>query len=127
MLACDLTAENIVPELRERPIDGVVSTVCLESACTNLSEYESAVQKISDLLKPGGYVIFVVALKKHYYVVGGNKFATVSMLENDVLSALQKAGIQEEHVVRRKRLTTDATDLDDENFKGYLGVLGKKL
>ncbi len=103
-----------------------MSTVTLESACTNLSEYESAVQKVSDLLKSRGYVIFVVALKKRYYIVGGNKFATVSLLENDVLSALQKAGIQEEHVIRQKRLATDPTDPDDENFREYIVVLGKK-
>ncbi len=127
ILACDVTAENMVPELRERPLDGVVSTLCLEAACSTLSEYESAVQKIADLLKSGGYLIFLVVLKELYYVVGENKFAVISLVENDVLSALQKAGIQEEHVIPQKRLSTDKSDLGDSDFEGALVVLGKKL
>ena len=46
------------------------------------------------MLVPGGYFIDVSVLGCPFYVVGGEKFACVSLTKDDILSAVKDAGVE---------------------------------
>ena len=94
----------------------------LVSGCKDLDQYRSSLRNVVSLLVPGGYFIDVSVLSCPFYVVGGEKFACVSLTKDELLGAVKDAGVDvikcfEENIKVEEKMT--------EMF-GALVVFGRK-
>ena len=94
----------------------------LVSGCKNLDQYRNALENVVSLLAPGGYFIDVSVLSCPFYVVGGEKFACVSLTKEDILGAVQDAGVD---VIRSFEEDIKVAEEMTEVF-GVLVVFGRK-
>ncbi|XP_042331159.1 nicotinamide N-methyltransferase-like [Sceloporus undulatus] len=92
VLKCDVTQANPLDPLVLQPASCVLTTFCLESACKDLPTYRSALKNVGSLVKPGGHLIFVVALRETYYMVGQEKFSCLYLEPEVVEEAVKEAG-----------------------------------
>jgi len=56
------------------PFDCIISSFCLDVACTDEEEFIDAVTYLANLLKPGGLLLTVMTLGGKFYSVGKEKF-----------------------------------------------------
>ncbi|XP_067326713.1 nicotinamide N-methyltransferase-like [Anolis sagrei] len=94
VLPCDVTLANPLDPLVLKPVDCVISSYCLESACNDLPAYCSAMKNVGSLVKPGGHLIFVVAVEGTYYVVGPHKFSCLYLTPEMIREAVKGAGFE---------------------------------
>ncbi|KAH0623358.1 hypothetical protein JD844_031609 [Phrynosoma platyrhinos] len=94
VLKCDVTLANPLDPLVVQPVTCVLSTFCLEAACKDLPTYRSALKNVGSLVKPGGHLIFVVALEETYYLVGQRKFSCLYLDPGMVEDAVKEAGFE---------------------------------
>ncbi|XP_065425225.1 nicotinamide N-methyltransferase-like [Chrysemys picta bellii] len=91
VLECDVTKFNPVTFASLPPADCLL--LChLDASCNDLSTYRAALKNFSSLLKPGGHLLMVNAMKCSHFVVGQQKFPCL-FLEKEVLEeAVKEAG-----------------------------------
>nr|XP_060643393.1 nicotinamide N-methyltransferase-like [Anolis sagrei ordinatus] len=94
VLPCDVTLANPLDPLVLPPVDCVISTYCLESACDDLPAYCAAVKNVGSLVKPGGHLIFAVVMEETYYMVGPHKFDCLWLTPETVRDAVEGAGFE---------------------------------
>nr|XP_060643397.1 nicotinamide N-methyltransferase-like [Anolis sagrei ordinatus] len=94
VLPCDVTLANPLDPLVLPPVDCVISTFCLESACNDLPAYCSAVKNVGSLVKPGGHLIFATIIEETYYIVGPHKFCCLYLTPEMVRDAVKGAGFE---------------------------------
>nr|XP_056716361.1 nicotinamide N-methyltransferase-like isoform X1 [Euleptes europaea] len=92
VLKCDVTQADPLAPLVVPPADCVLSVLCLETACEDLPTYRSAVKNIGSLVKPGGHLILVTALKTTFYIPGQNRFHALYLEQETVDNAVKGAG-----------------------------------
>ena len=95
VVPCDITADPPIEDEFKGPYDVVLSSLCLEAACSSEKEYIAAVERLWKLLKKGGRLLLQsveAPTKTHYYIVGKQKFAVLSAPPNLVREALVNAG-----------------------------------
>ncbi|XP_067326714.1 nicotinamide N-methyltransferase-like [Anolis sagrei] len=94
VLPCDVTLANPLDPLVLQPVDCVISTFCLESACDDLPAYCSAVKNVASLVKPGGHLIFAAVMEETYYMVGSHKFGCLYLTPEMVRDAVKGASFE---------------------------------
>ncbi|XP_067326973.1 nicotinamide N-methyltransferase-like [Anolis sagrei] len=94
VLPCDVTLANPLDPLVLQPVDAVISTFCLESACDDLPTYCSAMKNVGSLVKPGGHLIFAAIMEENYYMVGSHKFGCLYLMPEMVRDAVKGAGFE---------------------------------
>ena len=72
--------------------DIVLSSMCLEAACTTYQSFKATIQRLSRVLKEGGFLVLVHGRNQNYYTVNGRRFFILSLNEKHVTEALQEAG-----------------------------------
>ena len=98
VVKCDIHMDPPIQSGYEGPYDVILSSLCLECACSSLEEYEVAMTKLSTLLKPGGRIVLrsIEAgednAPTHFYMVGAQKFVALNITESFMRSTLEKAG-----------------------------------
>lgn len=102
VLKCDVTQANPLAPLEVPQACCVTSLFCLEAACPDLRTYRQAVKSIGTLVKPGGHLVMLVALKAHFYVVGQHRFFCLPLEQETVQSAVREAGFE----IKRSELST---------------------
>ncbi|XP_042300055.1 nicotinamide N-methyltransferase-like [Sceloporus undulatus] len=118
VLKCDVTQTNPLDPLVLQPVSCVLSTYCLESACEDLPTYRSALKNVGSLVQAGGHLIFVVALRGTYYMVGQHKFSCIYLEPKMVEEAVKEAGFG---IVCFETLDMNFTqDLADVQGVGFL-------
>ncbi|XP_065425100.1 nicotinamide N-methyltransferase-like [Chrysemys picta bellii] len=92
VLECDVTKFNPVTFASLPPADWLLICHCLEGICNDLSTYRAALKNVSSLLKPGGHLLLVTAMRSNYYMIGQHKVPCL-FLEKEVLEeAVKEAG-----------------------------------
>ncbi|KFO31563.1 indolethylamine N-methyltransferase [Fukomys damarensis] len=94
LLKCDVTQPHPLGSAQVPPADCVLTLLTLESACPSVDAYRAAVRGLVGLLKPGGHLVTMVALRSQHYMVGPKKFFGLHLERETVESALQEAGCQ---------------------------------
>ena len=77
--------------------DVLSSTLCLDGACKRLDDYNAAIKRFSQLLKPGGE-IFIFGLERNteishlgMYPVGNEFFHNIRLSREMIIRALENA------------------------------------
>ncbi|XP_053308057.1 indolethylamine N-methyltransferase-like [Spea bombifrons] len=92
VLKCDVTKSNPLDPASIPPADGVISALCLETACQDLSSYQTALRNIGSLLRPGGHLVLIGVLGDSFYKVGQQRFSCLPLDEQKVQNAVVDAG-----------------------------------
>ncbi|KAM6158952.1 nicotinamide N-methyltransferase [Rhynchocyon petersi] len=123
VLKCDVTQSQPLGPVSLPPADCLLTTLCLDAACPDLPTYRSALKNLSSLLKPGGFLVIVDALKSSYYMIGEQRFSSLSLGQEAVETAVREAGyrIEHFHVISQSYSSTTA---DNE---GLFSLVGRKL
>lgn len=121
---CDVTRDPPIERGYEQPYDVVISSLVLEAVSQNNNEYEAHVNRLSNLVKPGGLILLNTLDRQEddFYMVGDKKFKCFIASADFKMCALEKAGFAEIEVVSKYEWQDDATD---EN-KCYTFLKGMK-
>ncbi|CAI4224801.1 unnamed protein product [Auanema sp. JU1783] len=93
---CDCFANPSLeaPTILLGTFDVVVTIFCIEYCCNTYDEYKSAIKNIADQIKPGGYLVMGGILEETWCSFGGRKFSCLYITKEDMLNALNEAGIR---------------------------------
>ncbi|XP_042331564.1 nicotinamide N-methyltransferase-like [Sceloporus undulatus] len=92
VLKCNVHLGNPMAPLSLPQVDCVLSSECLEAACSDHESYRTAVKNISSLLKPGGHLVLCGVLETTFYMVGSRKFSSLFLTEKFLREALTANG-----------------------------------
>ncbi|XP_004607032.1 indolethylamine N-methyltransferase-like [Sorex araneus] len=92
LLHCDVLREQPLGSAQVRPADCVLTLLALESACPDVAAYRAAVRALVGLLRPGGHLVCMAALRSQFYRVGPKKFFGLYLEKETVEQALRDAG-----------------------------------
>ncbi|TFK01967.1 28S ribosomal protein S22 [Platysternon megacephalum] len=123
VLKCDVHKSNPMDPIVLPPADCLVSSLCLECACKDLTTYRIALKNISSLLKPGGHLVLNGVLGCSFYMVGPKRFSSFVLRDEFLREALSETGfiIQEFEVLVRDDNIDDRSD-----FSGKFFILARK-
>ncbi|XP_059563801.1 nicotinamide N-methyltransferase [Myotis daubentonii] len=123
VLKCDVTQSRPLGAASLPLADCLLSTLCLDAACPDLPTYRTALRNLSSLLKPGGHLVLVDALKSSYYMIGEQRFSSLSLDREAVEAAVREAGyaIKQFDVISQSYSSTVA------NNEGLFFLVGQKL
>ncbi|NXT45504.1 NNMT methyltransferase, partial [Pluvianellus socialis] len=94
VLKCDVTKANPTDPVSLPPADCIVSTLCLEAACKDLTTFCSTLRNISALVKLGGHLVMVTILPETYYAFHKQVFSCLYLEKNVVEEAVEGAGFE---------------------------------
>uniref|UniRef100_A0A8C3YQT4 Nicotinamide N-methyltransferase n=1 Tax=Catagonus wagneri TaxID=51154 RepID=A0A8C3YQT4_9CETA len=122
VLKCDVTQSRPLGAVPLPPADCVLSTLCLHAACPDLPTYRAALGHLRGLLRPGGFLVLVDALKSSYYLLGEQRFSSLCLGREAVEAAVREAGYTIEHfeVISQSYSSTMA------NNEGLFFLVGRK-
>ncbi|XP_005994093.1 phenylethanolamine N-methyltransferase [Latimeria chalumnae] len=81
VIPIDIHQQNpLHPSILE-PVDGLISSFCLEACSPDKESFEKALKNITGLLKPGGYFLMIGALDESFYLAGEAKLTVVPLNE----------------------------------------------
>ena len=123
VLKCDVTQSRPLGSVPLPLADCLLSTLCLDAACPDLPAYCTALRNLSGLLKPGGFLVVVDALKSSYYMIGEQKFSSLCLGREAIEAAVREAGfsVEQFEVISRRY---SSTMCDNE---GLFSLVGRKL
>ncbi|XP_036601577.1 nicotinamide N-methyltransferase-like [Trichosurus vulpecula] len=123
VLKCDVTQSQPLGSASLPQADCLLTTYCLEAACKDLPTYQQALKNLSSLLKPGGFLVLLSVLKSKFYIIGDERFSCLSLTQEEIEAALQKAGFtSEQSEVIPHHYSRAYTDNE-----GILFLVGRKL
>lgn len=122
VLKCDVTQSQPLGGVSLPPADCLLSTLCLDAACPDLPAYRTALRNLGSLLKPGGFLVMVDALKSSYYTIGQQRFSSLSLGWEAVRDAVEEAGytIEQFEVISQNYSSTTS------NNEGLFSLVGRK-
>lgn len=122
VLKCDVTQSQPLGEVSLPPADCLLSTLCLDAACPDLPTYRTALRNLGSLLKPGGCLVLVDALKSSYYMIGEQRFSSLPLGWEAVQDAVEEAGytIEQFEVISQNYSSATA------NNEGLFSLVGRK-
>ncbi|XP_050012320.1 nicotinamide N-methyltransferase isoform X2 [Alexandromys fortis] len=122
VLKCDVTQSQPLGEVSLPPADCLLSTLCLDAACPDLPTYRTALRNLGSLLKPGGCLVLVDALKSSYYMIGEQRFSSLPLGWEAVRDAVEEAGytIEQFEVISQNYSSATA------NNEGLFSLVGRK-
>uniref|UniRef100_A0A0N5B1T2 NNMT/PNMT/TEMT family protein n=1 Tax=Strongyloides papillosus TaxID=174720 RepID=A0A0N5B1T2_STREA len=84
----------------ESQFDVLVSVFCLESACSNYDEYKKCLQRLADIIKPGGKMILGSVIEDNVYNSGVNSksgkstiFTLLHLTQEFIKECLENVGM----------------------------------
>ncbi|XP_068119870.1 nicotinamide N-methyltransferase-like [Hyperolius riggenbachi] len=92
VLRCDVMQNNPLSPVVLPQVDCILSCLCLEGACKDVEAYVTALKNITNLLKPGGYLVLTGVLGSHYYMVGEVWFSGLFLTEDIIKESLSGIG-----------------------------------
>ena len=90
----------------------VVSAYCADSATEDRAVWETFMEHIAGLVRPGGVFVTAALRRCRHYVVGGNRFPSADVDEHDVHAVLSR---------RFSHPTVEARKVGESN--GYSGIV----
>ncbi|XP_076968990.1 nicotinamide N-methyltransferase [Tamandua tetradactyla] len=123
VLKCDVTQRQPLGPVSLPPADCLLTTLCLHAACPDLPTYRGALENLGSLLKPGGFLVIVDVLRSSYYMIGEQRFSSLSLGREAVEAAVKEAGYTiERFEVTQQRYSPTAADNE-----GIFSLVGRKL
>eukprot|EP00118_Oscarella_pearsei_P019975 m.215136 g.215136 ORF g.215136 m.215136 type:complete len:270 (+) comp39825_c1_seq2:214-1023(+) len=113
IIPCDAQQEKPIGEGYDGSFDVVSSTLCLEAANKTAEQFKSSLQKLSRLLKPGGWLMLNGVTGESFYNVGEEKFFCLALDEDFILEALSEAGFSSVEIKRLPAVNRDQNPVDD--------------
>ena len=92
----------------------VVSAYCADSATDDRAVWETFMEHITGLVRPGGVFVTAALRRCRHYVVGGKRFPCADIDEDDVRAALAR---------RFAQPTVEARRLAEHAAQGYSGIV----
>lgn len=96
VVSCDITANHPIEKGFEGPYNVVLTSLAIGSACHSEAEFINSIEKVSELVKPGGilYMFSKLAQKSQpmYYELGGENFYYYAVTKEVVLLSLKQSG-----------------------------------
>jgi hypothetical protein len=94
----------------------VVSAYCADSATDDHATWETFMEHISGLVRPGG--VFITSALRHcrYYLVGGKRFPSANVDEHDIRAVL-------EPVFESASVSIEVRELAEHASQGYSGIV----
>ena len=97
IVPCDVNKDPLLPTEFMGEYDVITSTLCLDSACYSLDDYNAAIKRFSQLLKPGEK-IFIFSMERNteisdpgMYPVGNKFFHNIRLSKEMIIRALENA------------------------------------
>uniref|UniRef100_A0A8C4Q8B2 Nicotinamide N-methyltransferase n=1 Tax=Eptatretus burgeri TaxID=7764 RepID=A0A8C4Q8B2_EPTBU len=107
------------------PFDCIMSSFCLDVACTDEKNFRDAVTYLANLLKPGGLLLTVVATGREFYSVGKEKFGFAFVMSEDMARhAMEVAGL--EVTICESHSTPEQIKNSKADFTGFLNMAATK-
>lgn len=76
------------------PLFDIVSIIfCLTAACTSQDDFRESLQKLGELVKPGGFVILLDALELSWVTIDGEPVECVYVTKEFITKAIEDAGL----------------------------------
>ena len=94
----------------------VVSAYCADSATDDHTTWESFMQHISGMVRPGGVFITSALRRCRFYLVGGKRFPSANVDENDMRAVLEPA-------FECASGSIEARELAQHASQGYSGIV----
>ncbi|XP_072283031.1 nicotinamide N-methyltransferase-like [Pyxicephalus adspersus] len=94
VLRCDVLKENPFEPLTLNPVDCVISCLCLEACCNDMESFCDVLKHLKSLIKPGGCLLLLSKLNRHYYSVGDQRFSALPVTREGLEKALKDAGYE---------------------------------
>ncbi|XP_051708840.1 indolethylamine N-methyltransferase isoform X1 [Oryctolagus cuniculus] len=113
LLQCDVTKPHPLEPAQVPPADCVLTLLALESACPDVAAYRAAVRALVGLLKPGGHLVAMAALRSQHYMVGAKKFFGLHLEKETVEQAVQEAGCQVLRCDHRRLSYSEACSINE--------------
>ena len=115
VIPCDILHDPplLVPGY-DGPYDIVLSSLCLDSACTTHEEYSQTIGRLTKYLKPGGKIILQNVQapgEYHYYYIGSEKFFGLSMTPEFFNSVLSENGYKDINITVQPREGSSGADI----------------
>ena len=95
VIPCDIHKDPPVEPAYCGPYDVIVTSFCLENACSSLEEVSGAVSKLAKLLKPEGKLVIITMDgpgDTFFYMDGDKRVVTLSISEEVLTTILQQNG-----------------------------------
>uniref|UniRef100_A0A8C9AG19 Nicotinamide N-methyltransferase n=1 Tax=Prolemur simus TaxID=1328070 RepID=A0A8C9AG19_PROSS len=123
VLKCDVTQSQPLGAVSLPAADCLLSTLCLDAACPDLPTYRTALRNLRSLLKPGGFLVVADVLKCSHYMIGEQRFSSLSVDREAVEAAVREAGyaIEQFEVISQNYSSAMA------NNEGLFFLVGRKL
>lgn len=123
VLKCDVTQSRPLGAVSLPQADCLLSMLCLDAACPDLPAYHTALRNLSSLLKPGGYLVIMDALKSSCYMIGEQRFSSLCLGREAIEAAVRQAGytIEQFEVLSQSYSSTRA------NNEGLFSLVARKL
>ncbi|KAL5505881.1 hypothetical protein EMCRGX_G007420 [Ephydatia muelleri] len=104
---CDMMAEQIIRKEYQGPYDYVICSGVLDSVCQSTESFSTAVKRLSDLVKVGGYLHIEMSYGTDEnkcsgcYEVGGIVYKTVlSVTKAQIIDTIKAQGFRIMHVLQ---------------------------
>lgn len=123
VLKCDVTQSRPLGTVSLPLADCLLSTLCLDAACPDLPAYCAALRNLGSLLKPGGFLVVVDALKSSYYMIGEQRFSSLCLGQEAIEAAVREAG----YSVERFEVICQSYPSTMCDNEGLFSLVGRKL
>ena len=94
----------------------VISAYCVDSATEDRSTWETYMERIVGLVRPGGTLLTAALRRSRGYLVGGKMFPSANVDEHDIRAVLER-------YFRREDLTIEVCELAEVESKGYSSIV----
>ena len=127
IIACNIFQEHPLGIEHEEELFDIISTsLCLEAACKSYDEYKTAVKKLGKLVKLGGLIIITAVEGQTFYMVGEQKWFSLSLTHAQITEALELAGFEILQKPSDKRRAPTEQVPTDSDHKAKLFVVAEK-
>lgn len=123
VLKCDVTQSRPLGAALLPPADCLLSTLCLDAACPDLPSYREALHNLGGLLKPGGFLVILDALKSSYYMIGEQRFSSLCLGREAIEAAVREAGF----AIEQFEVISQSYSSGMADNEGLFSLVGRKL
>ncbi|XP_030077009.1 nicotinamide N-methyltransferase [Microcaecilia unicolor] len=123
ILKCDVNKRNPLEPLVLPAADCLLTSLCLQAACKDEDGVYSAMENMSSLLKPGGYLVMGGVLGSTFYTVGGKTFFNMPLHKDLLEKAISQSGFE-----ILQQITQNITNpITKSDYYGHYFILARKL
>lgn len=100
LLQIDVRSANPLGEPKGRPYETVISAYCADSSTEDRAIWETYMNRIVDLVSPGGTLIIAALRRTHGYLIGEKSFPSPNINEEDIRTVLGPYFARENLVIK---------------------------